>query len=125
MVGGGVLGAAGGTFGGIILGVAAQKGLSGRCDYEFGCLEGGAIGFMIGEPAGIAAGVHWANQSRGNYAVELAANAAILIGGLLLGSHLNNSNAGDAAGTMLLIGVPIAQIAASISIEKATTPRRE
>lgn len=119
---GGVLGVVGGTTVGAVLGVVVHKSLSGPCDYEnFGCLEGGAIGFLIGEPAGVAAGVHWANHSRGNYVIELATNAAILVGGLLLGSRLNNSSSGDAAGTMLLIGVPVAQIAASIAIEKATT----
>src|SRR6185295_7605314 len=125
MISGGILGAVGGAIGGVYAGALIEQGLEGGCRGEYGCLGGGVLGFYLGEPAAVAAGVHWANHSRGAYAPAFAANLGILIAGTFLMTRLERSSScRDCGGYLFLVGVPIMQIAYSIAIEKATTPRQ-
>jgi len=124
---GGVLGVFGGIFAGGIAGGLTQGGLEHGCRGEDGCLGGVLLGALVGEPAGVALGVHLANGSKGNYGSEFLASAAILAGGLLLTSAVDGQHGGcgDCGTYIIFIGVPVVQIAASISIEKATSRREQ
>jgi hypothetical protein len=124
---GGVVGVFGGLYGGAMAGIGIEHALNPRCDHEEYCgLAGLILGPMVGEPLGVALGVHLAGGSRGNVAVSYLASTGILIGGLLLGSAMNRGNGCRDCGTYaVVIGVPVAQIAASIAIEKATSRREK
>jgi hypothetical protein len=66
-------------------------------------------------------GVHLANRSRGNLALEVLASAGLLVGGIAVASATpRGTNTFGTGEFILLVGVPVAQIAASIAIEHAS-----
>jgi hypothetical protein len=110
MVLGGLLLGAAGFFGGGYLGAIIADRSS---DLEFAALTGFVVGAVIGETAGLPLGVHLANKRRGEYAPSLLVSAGIAAVGLALASS-------DDDNLEFLIPVPIAQLIASIAIERRT-----
>ena len=112
LAGGGLLGGAAGFFGGGFLGAVIACDQDDTADEGFCAIGGFVVGASIGESALIPLGVHLANGRRGNYGLSLLASAAIAGVGLAVAIPQ-----GEGA---WLIPVPLAQIASSIAIERAT-----
>ena len=123
-IAGGVLGAAAGAvIGGVwgVLFVTDEPGFE-----QNPPLVGGAVimlgfiaGTAIGEPWGAACGVHIGNRRRGHAPAEVAVSATIFAGGIIA--------AIAAEEPLILLAIPLAQIAALVPIERATAqdePRR-
>lgn len=117
LAGGGLLGGAAGFFGGGFLGAVIACDQDDAADEGFCAIGGFVVGASIGESALIPLGVHLANGRRGNYGLSLLASAAIAGVGLAVAIPQ-----GEGA---WLIPVPIAQIASSIAIERATAKRAD
>ena len=77
------------------------------CGFEE-AIYGAAVGISIGIPLG----VHLANRSRGSFGTELATSLAIGALGMTLALGANNG--------VVLLAVPVAQLVASIAIERHT-----
>ena len=113
---GGLVGGAAGLLGGGAVGYAFGGG--GRLCGDDPCgLEGGLLGAVGGEMLFLPLGVHLANHSRGNYGYSLLASVGL---GLLGTGLASTANSGA-----LLLAVPIAQLASSIIIERATSRPRK
>lgn len=108
------VGAAGLLVGGLVGGALADDG--GDLDALSGILVGGAIG----EAVGIPLGAHLANDRRGSY--PSAAAASLGLAGLGLAA-LGAAHYDAPASPVILVVVPLAQLAASIAIEHATADR--
>jgi hypothetical protein len=115
LAGGGLLGGAAGFFGGGFLGAVIACDQDDAADEGFCAIGGFVVGASIGESALIPLGVHVANGRRGSYGLSLLASAAIA--GVGLAAAIPQ---GEGA---WLIPVPLAQIASSIAIERATARR--
>jgi hypothetical protein len=116
MMFGGLVGGAIGFFafgfaGALIADSQADEGGDG-----FEALGGFVIGAVIGESLMLPLGVHVANKRRGDYALELLASAAIAGAGVGLTAAMEDM------GIVFLPAIPIAQMAASIAIERGATP---
>jgi hypothetical protein len=77
------------------------------CGFEE-AIYGAAVGISLGIPLG----VHLANRSRGSFGTEVATSLAIGALGMTLALGANNG--------VVLLAVPVAQLAASIAIERHT-----
>lgn len=108
----------GGFFAGAYVGSRSANSCSGD---DCG-LEGAFYGAAIGGTFGMALGVHVGNRSRGNLGYDALIGAAVWTGGMVLGSaaHWNGT-----AATYVLVGIPIVQMIATISIERAEGRRRD
>jgi hypothetical protein len=111
---GGLAGGAVGLVGGFYVGAA----LANDDDPEdLEALAGGAVGATIGEALLLPLGVHLANGRRGSYAASALVSLGIVAGGILALQAVHY----DAPGTpVILVAVPVSQIAASIGIERST-----
>jgi hypothetical protein len=109
---GGVVGGAVGLFAGALVGARITED-----DCEDCALVGGVYGAVAGGSAGLALGVHLANGGRGPFLPTLAASLAI--GGAGLGLAV----LADAPEVM--IPVPVAQLVATILIERSGGTARE
>jgi hypothetical protein len=111
----GLLGGAGGLVAGGLLG--AVIGGNGEDDPDEEWIEalyGSAIGGTIGESIGLATGVHFANNRRGNWAIGSLVSLAI--GGLGVKLAYENQDAPEAP--IILSATVIAQLLATIAIER-------
>jgi hypothetical protein len=111
---GGLLGGAVGFVGGFYAGALMADGDDGD-DLDF--LSGGVAGATIGEGLLLPLGVHVANGQRGSYLHSAAASLGIAAAGLLALEALHYDPPGA---PIVLVAVPVAQLAASIAIERAT-----
>jgi hypothetical protein len=107
---GGAVGALGGFYVGAILG-------SDDDDDDLDFLGTGVAVGTIGEGLLLPLGVHIANGSRGSYRTSGLVSLGLAAGGLLA---LEAAHYDPPAAPIILIAVPIAQLAASIAIERAT-----
>lgn len=107
-------GAAGFLVGGLV--GAALLGETGESHSWVGALQGAVVGGTIGESLMLPVGVHLANDRRGDLLLSMPASLVIGAGGALVGRRLERN--GKAWPVLVL--TPIAQIAASIAIERAT-----
>ncbi|MEX2283077.1 MAG: hypothetical protein WEE89_11390 [Gemmatimonadota bacterium] len=109
VLGGGVGLVAGGLIGAVI-GNDEDDTENGWID----ALRGSVIGGTIGESIGLAGGVHLANDRQGSLALSTLASLAI--GGL--GAALVVENQDPPAAPIILVATPIAQLIATILIER-------
>jgi hypothetical protein len=107
---GGAVGAVGGFYVGALLG-------SDDDDDDLDFLGTGVAVGAIGEGLLLPLGVHVANGRRGSYMSSALASLGLAAGGLLA---LEAAHYDPPAAPIILIAVPIAQLAASIAIERAT-----
>ena len=77
-------------------------------------LQGSVIGATIGESIGLASGVHLANDRRGNFVLGTVASLAIGAAG----AALVFENQDPPAAPIILAATPIAQLIATIMIER-------
>jgi hypothetical protein len=111
---GGLIGGAVGAVGGFYVGaVLASDGDDDDLDFLSGAV---AVG-TIGEGLLLPLGVHIANGGRGSYATSALASLGLAAAGLLA---LEAAHYDPPTVPIVLIAVPIAQIATSIAIECAT-----
>lgn len=116
LAGGGILGGAIGFFGGAYLGawIADRRG-SGIDDLNV--VRGMLVGATLGEGFLLPAGVHVANGARGSY----GKSALVSLGLAVVGVGLMEATHWDPpAAPAIAVAVPIAQLATSIAIERAT-----
>lgn len=111
---GGLLGGAVGVVGGFYVGALLASDDDGD---DLDVLSGGVAGATIGEGLLLPLGVHLANGSRGSYATSALASLGLAAAGLLALEAVHYDPPGA---PIVLIAVPIAQIATSIAIERAT-----
>ena len=111
LVAGGLLGGAVGFFGGGIAGAAIACECADVED-DLCALDGYLIGATLAEAPLLPLGVHLANDTSGNYFLELLASSAIA--GVALGLASIEGNG------VFLIPVPPLQLLTSIAIERAT-----
>lgn len=107
-------GAAGFLVGGLVGAVLA--GDTGDSDTWVGALQGAVVGGTVGESLMLPIGVHLANDRRGDLLLSMPASLLIGAGGALIGRKLDREGKSWA----VLILTPIAQLAASIAIERNT-----
>lgn len=107
---GGVVGLVGGFYVGAVL--ASDEDAD---DLDF--LSGGVAGATVGEGLLLPLGVHIANGRRGSYMTSALASLGLAAAGLLA---LEVSHYDPPAAPIILVAVPVAQLAASIAIERAT-----
>lgn len=111
---GGLLGGAAGFVGGFYVGALLADG-DDADDLDF--LSGGVAGATIGEGLLLPLGVHLANDRQGSFLTSAAASLAIAAAGLLA---LQAAHYDPPAAPIVLVAVPVAQLVASIAIERAT-----
>jgi hypothetical protein len=109
LLGGGIGLVAGGLLGAVI-GNDEDDSEHGWID----ALRGSVIGGTIGESIGLAGGVHLANHRQGSF--SLGALASLAIGGV--GAALVVENQDPPAAPIILVATPIAQLIATILIER-------
>ena len=114
LLAGGLIGGAVGTLGGFYVGAVLG---SDDDDDDLDFLGTGVAVATIGEGLLLPLGVHVANGSRGSYMSSALASLGLAAGGLLA---LEAAHYDPPAAPIILIAVPIAQLAASIAIERAT-----
>ncbi len=107
-------GAAGFVVGGLV--GAALSGDRNDNDSWVEALQGAFVGGTIGESLMLPVGVHLANDRRGDLLWSMPASLAIGVTGALIGRRTERT--GKAWPVLIL--TPIAQLAASITIEKHT-----
>jgi hypothetical protein len=111
---GGLVGGGLGVLGGFTVGVALA---SDEDDDDLDLLGGGVAGATIGEGLLLPLGVHLANGRRGSYMTSALVSLGLAAVGLLA---LDTAHYDPPTAPIVLIAVPIAQIATSIAIERAT-----
>ncbi|HEU4829469.1 MAG TPA: hypothetical protein VFT04_09755 [Gemmatimonadales bacterium] len=117
---GGALGGIGGLLAGAFIGAQVER--AGGCEYDDWCgFGGGLLGATIGSTVMIPAGVHLANDQRGDFGEGLVASAAALGGGIAISALVHDARP--------LLLIPIAQIISAVAVEKRTScdegePRR-
>jgi len=111
---GGLIGGAAGALGGFYVGAILG---SDDDDDDLDFLGTGVSVGTIGEGLLLPLGVHVANGRRGSYMSSALASLGLAAGGLLA---LEAAHYDPPAAPIILIAVPIAQLAASIVIERAT-----
>ena len=111
---GGVAGGAAGLAGGFYLGAVLADDDDGD---DLDALAGGVMGAAIGEALLLPLGVHLANRGRGSYGNAALTSAAIAVAGLFALAAVQVDTPGTA---VVLVAVPVAQIAAAIGIERKT-----
>lgn len=114
LVGGGLAGGAVGAVAGFYLGALMASGDDGD-DLDF--LSGAVAGAVIGEGLLLPLGVHLANRQAGSYTTSALVSLGLAAAGL---AALEAVHYDPPGAPIVLIVVPVAQIAASIAIERAT-----
>jgi hypothetical protein len=118
-------GLAGGVAG-VVVGAVAGAKLA-EIDCTEGCDESGLymalIGAAVGETLLLPLGVHLANRRQGSYFPAMMASVALSGAGIWLAYALDNTSMRESAPTVLLVTVPILQLAAAIQIERRTANR--
>jgi hypothetical protein len=114
MAAGGLIGGAVGALGGFYVGAVLG---SDDDDDDLDFLGTGVAVATIGEGLLLPLGVHIANGSRGSYMTSGLVSLGLAAGGLLA---LETAHYDPPAAPIILVAVPIAQLAASIAIERAT-----
>lgn len=117
LVFGGVLGGAAGFAGGALLGYMLAP--ESQSDYDFGPIATVGLAGIAGEAALLPLGVHLENGRRGSYAYALAASTGIAALGLALAFNTADPYRGAA-----LVSIPLAQLTASIAIERGAQQRK-
>lgn len=107
-------GAAGFLVGGLV--GAALSGDRDDADSWVEALEGAVIGGTIGESLMMPVGVHLANDRRGDLLWSMPASLAIGVTGAAIGRRLESTG----KAWPILILTPLAQLVASIAIERNT-----
>ena len=108
-------GAAGFLVGGLV--GAVLLGNEGDSDTWVGALQGAVVGGTIGESLMLPVGVHLANDRQGDLLLSMPTSLLIGAGGALIGRKLERSG----RSWPVLILTPVAQLAASIAIERNTS----
>lgn len=114
LVGAGLAGGAVGAVAGFYLGALMASGDDGG-DLDF--LSGAVAGAAIGEGLLLPYGVHLANRKAGSYPVSALVSLGLAAAGL---AALEAVHYDPPGAPIVLVAVPVAQIAASIAIERAT-----
>lgn len=114
---GGIVGGAVGAVAGFYAGALADGGCRGDGGDEDSCILAGFAGALVGESLGIPLGVYLAEHRRGSY--PLAALASLGITALGFGAMGLVGDSGPPAQGIWVL-VPVAQIGASIAIERRT-----
>lgn len=107
-------GAAGFVVGGLV--GAALVGERADTDNWVSALQGAIVGGTVGESLMLPVGVHLANDRRGDLLITMPTSLAIGVAGAWVGRRLDRS--GHAWPVLVL--TPIAQLAASIGLERHT-----
>jgi hypothetical protein len=107
-------GAAGFLVGGLV--GAALSGDRDDADSWVEALEGAVIGGTVGESLMLPVGVHLANDRRGDLLWSMPASLAIGVAGAAIGRRLESTG----KAWPIIILTPLAQLAASIAIERNT-----
>jgi hypothetical protein len=120
---------AGGLAGGVaglLIGGATAAGL-GTLGCTEGCGESGLywalLGAAVGETLSLPLGVHLTNRRQGSYLQSTLASMALTGAGIWIGFSLPETPTGDRGRAILLVAVPIMQLASSIQIERWTARR--
>jgi hypothetical protein len=112
----GLLGAATGFFGGIMIGSSAENRF-----FPCGCDDPGLMGALLGAVIAPAfttpLAVHLANRRRGSFATGLG--WAAIVSGVGIAGML--ANVRDEAGALFLVLTPLAQVAVAVHNERSTT----
>ena len=114
LVAGGLTAGVVGFFGFGIAGALIASGMSDNQGDGYEALGGFAIGALVGESVFLPLGVHLVNRRQGDYGVSLLASAGIAALGLGLTGALQDM------GIVFLPAIPLAQLVASISLERKT-----
>jgi hypothetical protein len=85
---------------------------------DLAALGGFVVGGTIGEALMVPLGVHLVNRRRGNYGTAALVSLGIAAGGVALA--LATEDQAPLPG-VILVAIPIAQIASSIAIERSTS----
>lgn len=113
MVGAGLAGGAVGAVAGFYLGALMADGDGGDLDF----LSGAVAGAAVGEGLLLPYGVHLANRGGGSYLTSALVSLGLAAAGLLALEAVHYDPPGA---PIVLVAVPVAQIAAAIAIERAT-----
>ena len=115
LTGAGLLGGAIGLVGGAYLGaLIAHDGDCAECLEELG---GALVGGTAGEALLLPLGVHLANGSRGSYWTAALVSAGLAAAGVVT---MKAAHWDPPTVPIVLVAVPVAQLATSIAIERAT-----
>lgn len=108
-----------GFFGGGLVGYAAASSCSGDDYCEF---RGFLIGAAVGGTLGMATGVHLGNDRKGSLLLDMLTGAGVW--GVGIGTAAL-TGWDDTATLIAAIGVPIAQLFATVAVERSTGRSRE
>lgn len=114
---GGMLGGAAGFAGGAVLGALLAP--EPESDWDFTRIFAAGVAATAGEAALLPFGVHLANGRRGSYGYALAASTGIAALGLAAAFNTADPYRGAS-----LVSIPLAQLAASIAIERRGRQRK-
>ena len=104
---GGLLGGVGGALAGTMIAVQSSSG----CKAEYCQLGPALLGFGLGESIGLAVGTHLGARGRGDVALSALTSMGIMVGGVLVSVAVGE-------GRMALPLIPLAQLAAALSMER-------
>ena len=114
LVAGGLAGGAVGVVAGFYIGALLASD-DDNDDLDF--LSGGVAGAAIGEGLLLPLGVHLANRPSGSYATSALFSLGLAAAGLLALEAVHYDRPGA---PIVLVAIPVAQIATSIAVERAT-----
>lgn len=114
--GAGILGGAVGFFGGAYLGAWIADSRDDGLD-DLDAIHGALIGATLGESTLLPVGVHLANGRRGNLWLSTLASVGLAVGGVGL---MEAAHWDAPAVPVIAVAVPLAQLATTIAIERAT-----
>jgi hypothetical protein len=97
-----------GLVGGVV-GAVVGVTVGGSCA-ELDCEPGAIYGLIIGEALGLATGAHLANGSRGNLGISVLATLAISGTGVAAAALADRG--------IVLVAIPVLQIAAAIGVQR-------
>src|SRR5688572_20486113 len=117
MIAGGLVG---GALGLLVFGYAGALIADNQADTgeDLAALGGFVVGASIGEALMMPLGVHLVNHRRGNYGTAALVSVAIAAGGLALAFATEDQSPLPG---IILVAIPIAQIATSVAIERSTS----
>jgi hypothetical protein len=100
---------------GVLAGGLAASLFASGCTGDYCRLEAVVLGAGAAGTVGMAVGVHLGNRRRGNLALDVMVATAIWVPGVAVAV----SGAGEGGTLLLFVAMPVAQLAATVAVERA------
>jgi hypothetical protein len=113
-----IFGGLGLGFAGFLVGGFLGSAVASGCVQEYCQLEGAFYGAAALGTLGMAYGVHLSNDKRGSLPLDFLAGAGAWVTGIAIASAVGWD---EEISNVMFVAIPVAQLAVTITVEKATT----